>query len=54
MLCYAMFVLTVCWAMNIYIMLTCYMYYRVPFFTREQHLDKNKQYRISSPRPDRE
>ena len=34
MLCYVMFMLTVCWAMNIYVMLTCYMYSRVPFYTR--------------------
>ena len=52
-ICYVMFMLTVCWAMNIYVRLTCYMYSRV-HFTREQHLDKNKQYRISSPRPDSE
>ena len=32
--CYVMFMSTVCWAMNIYAMLTCYMYYRVPFYTR--------------------
>ena len=33
-ICYVMFMLTVFWAMNIYGMLTCYMYYRVPFYTR--------------------
>ena len=33
-ICYAMFMLTVCWAMNIYAMLTYYMYSRVPFYTR--------------------
>ena len=29
-ICYVMFMLTVCWAMNIYVRLTCYMYSRVP------------------------
>ena len=33
-ICYVMFVLTVCVAMIIYVRLTCYMYYRVPFYTR--------------------
>ena len=33
-ICYVMFMLTVCWAMNIYVRLTCYMYSRVPFYTR--------------------
>ena len=33
-ICYVMFMLTVCWAMNIYVVLTCYMYYRVPVYTR--------------------
>ena len=33
-ICYVMFMLTVCWAMNIYVMLTCYMYSRVPFYMR--------------------
>ena len=33
-ICYVMFMLTVCWAMNIYVMLRCYMYSRVPFYTR--------------------
>ena len=33
-ICYIMFRLTVCWAMNIYDMLTSYMYDRVPFYTR--------------------
>ena len=33
-ICYVMIMLTVCWAMNIYAVLTCYMYYRVPVYTR--------------------
>ena len=33
-ICYVMCMSTVCWAMNIYVRLTCYMYYRVPFYTR--------------------
>ena len=33
-MCYVMFMLTVCWAMNIYVMLTGNMYFRVPFYTR--------------------
>ena len=39
-ICYVMFMLTVCWAMDIYVMLTCYMYSRVPFYTRNKHLNK--------------
>ena len=31
--CYVMFMLTECWAMNTYVMLTRYMYSRVPFYT---------------------
>ena len=33
-MCYVMFMITVRWAMNIYVMLRCYMYSRVPFYTR--------------------
>ena len=39
-ICYVMFLLTVCWAMNIYVKLTCYMYYRVPFYTRTTFIQK--------------
>ena len=39
-ICYVMFMLTVCWAMNIYVMLTCYMYSRVPFYTRTTFIQK--------------
>ena len=39
-ICYAMFMLTVCWAMNIYVRLTCYMYYRVPFYTKTTFIQK--------------
>ena len=45
--------LTVCQAMIRYIMLTCYMYYRVPFYTRTTFKQKQKS-RISNPRPNRE
>ena len=39
-ICYVMFMLTGCWAMNIYVRLTCYMYSRVPFYTRTTFIQK--------------
>ena len=45
-MCYVMFMLTVCWAMNIYVRLTCYMYYRVPFYTRSLFRQKLVQLNI--------
>ena len=45
-ICHVMFMLTVCWAMNIYVRLTCYMYYRVPFYTRTTFRQKLVQFNI--------
>ena len=51
-ICYVMFMLTVCWAMNIYVRITCYMYSRVPFYTRTTFIQKQTiQYIQPSTRP---